>query len=259
MSSIKHRTLLFAAALFATGSLYGMCQEPTSVPQPAPSGLFQIGQMRAAIGQGQSGGRVRLSDVAEREHFFGVGAVAALGGEVTVADSEIRATRVGADGGPEPIPGDLREIAATFLFGASVPDWLRVALDTAVPADAIDSTIENYVKRAGINEAEPVVFQVVGTFRDVRVHVINGACPLHARRAGLTVDERQRPFEATYESITGTIVGVYARGKAGVLTHPGTSTHMHLIYVDSGTGATVTAHVEQVSFGVGCMLMLPRR
>lgn len=252
-------TLLPTAVFIATGSLFGMCQEPKSRPEQASPGFFQIGQMRAAIGQGQSGGRVRLSDVAEREHFFGVGAVAALGGEVTVADSVIRATRVGVVGGPEPIPGNSREITATFLFGASVPSWVRQPLDSAVPADAVDLTIENYVKRAGINEAEPVVFQVVGTFRDVRVHVINGACPLHARRAGLTVDERQRPFEATYESITGTIVGVYARGKAGVLTHPGTSTHMHLIYVDSGTGATVTAHVEQVSFGVGCMLMLPRR
>lgn len=255
---MKHRVLLSTAALFATGSLFGISQEPTSHPQPASSGFFQIGQMREAIGHGQSGGRLRLGDVAQREHFFGVGAVAALGGEVTVADSEVRATRVGANGGPEPIPGDPREIGATFLFGASVPDWLRLDLDTAVPANAVDATIEKHVKQTASDAAGPIVFQVRGTFRDVRVHVINGACPLHARRAGLTLDERQRPFEATYESIAGTIVGVYASGKAGVLTHPGTSTHMHLIYVESGAGATVTAHVEQVGFGPGCVLMLAR-
>jgi alpha-acetolactate decarboxylase len=256
---VKHSSLLSAAALFAMGSQFGMCQEPLSRTQPPSTGFFQIGQVREAIGQGQSGGRIRLGDVAEREHFFGVGAVAALGGEVTVEDSQIRATRVGADGRPEPIPGDQRAIAATFLFGASVTDWLRFPLDDAVPADDCNATIGNYVNRAGIDAAEPTVFRVVGTFRDVRVHVINGACPLHARRAGLTLDERQRPFEATYESISGTIVGVYAKGKAGVLTHPGTSTHMHLIYVEPRTGATVTAHVEQIGFGPGCVLMLPKR
>jgi alpha-acetolactate decarboxylase len=256
---VKHSSLLSAAALFAMGSQFGMCQEPLSRTQPPSTGFFQIGQVREAIGQGQSGGRIRLGDVAEREHFFGVGAVAALGGEVTVEDSQIRATRVGADGRPEPIPGDQRAIAATFLFGASVTDWLRFPLDDAVPADDCNATIGNYVNRAGIDAAEPTVFRVVGTFRDVRVHVINGACPLHARRAGLTLDERQRPFEATYESISGTIVGVYAKGKAGVLTHPGTSTHMHLIYVEPRTGVTVTAHVEQVSFAPGCVLMLAKR
>jgi hypothetical protein len=166
---------------------------------------------------------------------------------------------VGADGRPEAIPGDPREIAATFLFGAPVADWLRFPLDGAVPVNAVDATIGTHVKRAGIDEAEPTVFQVVGTFRDVRVHVINGACPLHARRAGLTLQERQRPFEATYESMSGKIVGVYAKGKAGVLTHPDTSTHMHLIYVEPRAGATVTAHVEQVSFAPGCVLMLAKR
>jgi alpha-acetolactate decarboxylase len=256
---MKHFVPLSVAALFSMGSQFGMCQEPTSRPQPPSAGFFQIGQMREAIGQGQSGGRVRLGDVTERENFFGVGAVAALGGEVTVEDSQIRATRVGVDGGPEPIPGDPREIAATFLFGASVADWLRFPLDDAVPADDVDATIESHVNRAGVDAVEPIVFQVVGTFRGVRVHVINGACPLHARRAGLTLDERQRPFEATYESISGTIVGVYAKGKAGVLTHPGTSTHMHLIYVEPRTEATVTAHVEQVSFAPGCVLMLAKR
>jgi hypothetical protein len=256
---MKHFVPLSVAALFAMGSQFGMCQEPTSRPQPPSAGFFQIGQMREAIGQGQSGGRIRLGDGADREHFFGVGAVAALGGEVTVEDSQIWATRVGVDGGPEPIPGDPRAIAATFLFGASVTDWLRVPLDTGVAANAVDATIGNHLRRAGIDAAEPIVFQVVGTFRDVRVHVINGACPLHARRAGLTLEERQRPFEATYESILGTIVGVYAKGKAGVLTHPGTSTHMHLIYVEPRTGATVTAHVEQISFAPGCVLMLAKR
>jgi hypothetical protein len=182
---VKHSSLLSAAALFAMGSQFGMCQEPLSRTQPPSTGFFQIGQVREAIGQGQSGGRIRLGDVAEREHFFGVGAVAALGGEVTVEDSQIRATRVGADGRPEPIPGDQRAIAATFLFGASVTDWLRFPLDDAVPADDCDATIGNYVNRAGIDAAEPTVFRVVGTFRDVRVHVINGTCPLHARRAGL--------------------------------------------------------------------------
>jgi alpha-acetolactate decarboxylase len=256
---LKYSVLLSAAALFAMGSQFGMCQEPPSRTQPESSGFFQIGQMREAIGQGQSGGRIRLGDVADREHFFGVGAVTALGGEVTVEDSQIRVTRVGADGGPEPIPGDPSEIAATFLFGTSVAEWLRFPLDDAVPADDVDAMIGAHVNRAGIDEAEPMVFQVVGTFRDVRVHVISGACPLHARRAGVTLDEWQRPFEGTYESISGTIVGVYAKGKAGVLTHPGTSTHMHLIYVESEAGATVTAHVEQVSFAPGGVLMLAKR
>jgi hypothetical protein len=68
------------------------------------------------------------------------------------------------------------------------------------------------------------VFTVEGDFSRVRLHVINGACPMHARLKKITLSKEQRPFEAELERVSGTLVGVYAKDAVGKLTHPATST-----------------------------------
>jgi hypothetical protein len=61
--------------------------------------LVQYGSMHEAIGKQEDQGRVRLSEVLARPHFFGVAALAKLAGEVTIQDSVATVTRVGHRGG----------------------------------------------------------------------------------------------------------------------------------------------------------------
>ena len=101
------------------------------------------------------------------------------------------------------------------------------------------------------------MFSLDGEFTRVRLHIINGACPMHARLKKLELSKDRQPFEAQIPRVQGTLLGVYAKDSVGKLTHPGTSTHIHLKYVDESTGATITGHLEQIGLSAGAVLYLP--
>jgi hypothetical protein len=109
----------------------------------------------------------------------------------------------------------------------------------------------------GIDVSKPFMFVVEGEFKDVRLHVINGACPIHARMKKHGIEKRKEPFELEVKTANGTLVGVYAADSAGKLTHPTTRTHTHLIYIDEKTGEHLTGHIEQVGLAKDAILKLP--
>ena len=96
------------------------------------------------------------------------------------------------------------------------------------------------------------------SINDVRLHVINGACPIHARLKKVEIPKAQQPFEAELKKVKGTIVGVFAKDAVARLTHPATSTHVHLLFADPASGEKVTGHVEQIGVRKGAVLRLPK-
>jgi hypothetical protein len=104
---------------------------------------------------------------------------------------------------------------------------------------------------------EPFFFTLEGEFTDVRLHVINGACPVHARMKKIDLPAQSQPFESEQQKMRGRVVGVFAENAVGSLTHPATSTHAHILFEDPNSGKTVTAHLEQVGIGKGATLRLP--
>jgi alpha-acetolactate decarboxylase len=218
--------------------------------------LVRYGDMHETIAQRQDQGRVGLAEIVSRPHFYGVGAAAGLRGEVTIRNSVALVTGVSPDGRPEPVsPADAQ---ATFLVGQSIGEWTRVALTEAVSSERFDAIIATAAATRGVDAAAPFMFVIDGEFTDVRLHVINGACPVHARMKNLTLDSSQRPFELEAKSLSGTLVGVYAADSVGKLTHPATSCHVHLIYEDRETGRRVTGHLERVGLAPGAVLKLPK-
>lgn len=219
--------------------------------------LVQYGTMHEAIGQQQHQGRVALHTLVERPHFFGVAALEELKGEITVFDSDAIVTGVAADGNLEPMGGE--DLQATLLIGAYVPAWSEYRVESAVPAAGFDAMVRDAALRSGVDVSKPFVFTVEGEFSDVRMHVINGACPMHARMKKIEIPKEQTPFEGEYRTIRGRLVGVYASDAVGRLTHPATSTHVHLIFDDGTSGVKSTGHVEQAGLATGAVLKLPTR
>jgi alpha-acetolactate decarboxylase len=217
--------------------------------------LVQYGTMREAIGQKQSQGRVALADLAGKEHFYGVGALEGLKGEVTFMDSQPTVTGVTDDGKLAGMDG--AALQATMLAGASVPAWRERAIETDTPPADFDRVVRDAAVAAGMDAAKPFVFALEGEFTDVRLHVIHGACPMHARMQKIELPKDQRPFEGEYGAIRGKLVGIYAEDAVGKLTHPATSTHVHLVFTDEASGATVTGHVERAGIAHGATLRLP--
>jgi alpha-acetolactate decarboxylase len=219
--------------------------------------IVQYGKMREAIGQQQHQGRVELKKVVERPHFYGVAALAKLAGEATILDSQATVTRVTAQGGLEPAEAPLAE-QATLLVGAYVPNWTEHKAGTNVAPDALEQFLEEAAGQAGIETSRPFVFALEGDFSNLHLHVINGACPMHARLKNITLPKEQQPFEVALDKVAGAVFGVFAKDAVGDLTHPATSTHMHLVFKDEQTGEMITGHVEELGLLQGAVLKLPK-
>lgn len=218
--------------------------------------IVQYGTMREAIGQQQSEGRVQLAGVAAKSHFYGVAALEGLKGEITFIDSSPTVTAVSGDGTLSMVEG--KDLQATMLAGAYVPSWREHALEGDVAAADFDAAVHDAAAKAGMDSSKPFVFTANGEFTDVRLHVIHGACPMHARMQKIELPTEQQPFEGEYATIRGKIVGIYAEDAVGKLTHPATSTHVHLVFKDPASGQTVTGHVERIGLLKGAVLNLPQ-
>jgi len=219
--------------------------------------MVQVGTMHEAIGEQQYQGRVILSDLLKQPHFYGVGAVENLTGEVTILDGVPTVTRVNAEGVPSPVDAALGETKATLLVGAYVPQWTEHALVNAVLPTGLDQFVSETATKAGLDVSKPFMFAIDGVFSNARLHVINGACPMHARLKKIELEKDKKPFETDLAEVRGTILGVFAKDAVGIITHPATSTHMHLQFTAAKSGATVTGHLEQIGLSAGSVLYLP--
>ena len=221
----------------------------------APRELLRVGTMHEAIGNGEDRGRIRLDTLEARQHLYGVGALAGLDGEITLLDSRAVVTRVAEDGSLR--PAGTTDAQATLFLGQVVPAWTGHRVEEAVPPEAVDDAVATAAGEAATGD--PFVFLVEGSFRDVRLHVIHGACPIHARRSGIELPADESPYEGEWDRLEGTLVGVFAENAAGEITHPGTRIHAHLVFRDPETGVHVTGHIEQVGLAAGATIRIPHR
>ena len=103
---------------------------------------------------------------------------------------------------------------------------LGTKVNEDVSDDEFDKKIASAAASAGLNIEEPFPFVVEGDFVDVRLHVINGACPIRARMKKTELPADQQPFEAEMSEVTGKLVGVYRQGCCR-RHHPSSDVHPH--------------------------------
>lgn len=237
--------------LLAAFSLHAADVNPT---QPE---MIQHGKMHEVIGQQQHQGRVVFADLLKRPGFCGVAAVEGLRGEATILDGKLTITTVDAEGKLKPTD-NATDTKAAMLIGAYVNHWAATKLQKETSADDLDKTIQSVAESSGLDPKRAFPFVIEGEFTDVRLHVINGACPIRARMKVTAIPAEIKPFESTLKAVSGTLVGVFAKDAVGNVTHPGTMVHVHLIYTDPQSGRQVTGHVESVGLAPGVTLKLPR-
>ncbi len=143
-----------------------------------------------------------------------------------------------------------------MLAGAFVESWTKRPIDHAIEHDKFDAFILQAATSSGINTENPFVFVIDGEFVNVRLHVINGACPVHARMKAMNIPAKEQPFEKTFERVEGMVVGIFAKDAVGKLTHPATMTHAHLVFKNAETGSLMTAHIERTGVAKGSTLRL---
>jgi alpha-acetolactate decarboxylase len=219
--------------------------------------IVQFGKMHEAIGKKQHHGRVRLKELMKQKHFYAVAALERLEGEITILDGDTLVTSVGPE---RKLRTDVNERAseaqATMLVGAYVPQWNEVAVSRSIRPEEVEEFIVKAAADAGIDTTNPFPFVVEGELTDVRLHVINGACPMHARLNKIELPQEISPVELEHKKVRGTLVGIFAKDAVGNLTHPATSMHTHAIF-GTKRSKRVTGHVERVGISAGSVLRLP--
>ena len=164
-------------------------------------------------------------------------------------------TIVGTNG--EPFSGTDSAAAATMFVGQSIATWKSVSVGEDVSHADFDKTIAQMASAAGLDVSHPFVFVIDGEFLHARLHVINGACPIHARMKRIVIEREKQPFELDRMALSGRAVGIYAADSVGKLTHPATSTHVHLIYSGSDGVTQLTGHIERIGIAKGSEIRFP--
>ncbi|MCA8979502.1 MAG: acetolactate decarboxylase [Planctomycetes bacterium] len=212
--------------------------------------LRSWGELRRVLRGGEVEGRVEL-EAECRPGDFGLGALEGLAGEVLVRDGEAWVSRSAADGTLEPArraqPGE----RATLLVLAQVDEWTEVRLPELDGLAALETAVADEARRAGVDTDRPFVFLLDGTVVDLELHVLNGACPF----AQPPPPPEHMPHRARIQGRTLQLLGIYAQGAEGVLTHHGRASHVHCL----SEGATpVVGHVDELHLAAGARLRLPR-
>ncbi|WP_437730724.1 acetolactate decarboxylase [Sorangium sp. So ce1335] len=256
MRAIQAMLSSLAALALLMSSLAACAPSGEASTQPAPSApaaadVRSFGALRAIMHEGQTGPAVRIGDVVPGPHAFGVGALSALRGEVTVVDDAIWTSYPRDDGTVDVRRAGAEEQAALFVV-ANVARWQEATLDADVPDGQIDARIEALLRERGLDAEGPVPVQVRGSFRDLSWHVIDGR---KLAPGGGHADHVRVSVSGTLPTAEGTLVGFFSKRHHGVFTHMGSNTHFHVVLAER----PLTGHVDGVTLARGARVLFPAR
>lgn len=238
-------TILLCLALAAACATAPRAEPVTASPAAAGPAVESYGALREVMHDGQTGPTVELAAVTARPHAFAVGALSGLRGEVTIVDGSIWL----AVGDAATKTATVEQVAttaeaATLLVVSHVEAWRSVELPAPIADSELDRAVEAAARDAGVDVTKPFAFQLRGT-GTVAWHVLAGT-PAHGdhSRGAVTGVVEQAPVH---------LVGFFATGAAGVYTHMGQHTHLHLV---DETGP-IAGHADRIDLAAGATLLVP--
>jgi len=207
------------------------------------------GGLRMVLREGHSEGRVALVDVIGPDSFA-LGSLAGLAGEITVVDGDVNLAEV--KGGDPALGLRVRGVEegdlATILALSDVPLWTEQKLGMVEDNATLEDMVLEAAKAEGIDVSQPFPFRVEGTAAMIDVHVLNQSCPI-------AQPDGPAPWRFAGSGEPVVLVGFFAENGAGVLTHHGQKTHIHVVLPERNA----SGHVDGIAFGAGARLMLPQQ
>ena len=205
--------------------------------------------MREVLRDARTEGRVLLSEVV-RPGTFGVGVLEGLAAEVTIDDGVLYLSSAVEGRVVRRAPADTDQAALLAL--ATVEDWRVQRLPSIDNMEALEDAIHAAVVAAGLDPSgAPLPVRIQGTLGEFDIHVLDGSCPIANPDGPPPARVTGTGTGAETEAI---LVGFYAEGQGGVLTHHGQRTHLHAIL--STPDGPVTGHVDSIEIQQGARLQI---
>ena len=209
--------------------------------------IEQYGSVQEAM-RGGAPANTGLS-VARRDDRWGLGVLEGAAGELVVADGFVW---LGLGESPERAVtqvGYRSRAKASWLALARVPAWREQAITRDMDLDALGAFAAQLAAEEGWDIEQPIPFWLLGSLTDVELHIVRGACP----HAGEVPPENQ-PFQTTFATAHGTLVGLWAPNAGGELVHHGDKVHIHALLRDP---TTMAAHLDRAVVRAGSVLRVP--
>ncbi len=199
----------------------------------------------------QTGATVQLGALLPNPNLYAVGALADLAGEVTVVGGKAYLSYA-EHGDATRTETMLRtDAAATLLVASEVTAWRDVVIERAIRFEELDQEVAALAAAAGMSLDARFPFLMVGEFRDLQWHVIDG----RRLTAGKTShqDHLGAAARARLDHASATLVGFYSKNDQGIFTHMGSKTHLHCVLGEPLS----TGHVDHVIVPAGTTIQFP--
>lgn len=206
------------------------------------------GALKNIMHKGDLSAKADLKDFENSEHFYALGALENLKGEIQIFDSEPFNTMV-VDSVLS-FDNSFNKKAALLVY-ASVNKWSSISIpDNLVTYEQLERFVEQSAKANKIQIDEPFPFLLEGTLMSFDWHVINW-------KDGDTEHSHDKHISSglngTIENRKVELLGFYSDSHHAIFTHHTTNMHIHVKTVDN----RIAGHVDGLTLGQGMMLKLP--
>ena len=209
--------------------------------------LKYFGALKNIMHQNDIKAKVDLKDFQNELHFYALGALEDLKGEILIIDSQPYISSVENE--------DLRindtfNHKATLFVSANISKWQSFEIPNSLKDDSLEEFIEDIANDNGIDTSKPFPFLINGIARSLDWHVIdwkNGDLDhTHENHinSGLKGTLKNREVE---------ILGFYSNKHHAIFTHHTTNMHMHFKTFDNA----ICGHLDKLVIGSDMKLKIP--
>jgi len=206
------------------------------------------GALKNMMHKGDISAKADLTDFKNAEHFYALGAIENLKGEIQIFDSKSFNTAV-VDG--ELVFDNSFDKKATLFVYASVSKWKSINIpDNVVTYEELEIYIGQTAKKNQINIEEPFPFLLEGVPTSFDWHVINwkDGDMEHSHEKHINSG-----LHGTIEDKEVEMLGFYSDSHHAIFTHHTTNMHIHVKTLDN----KMAGHVDGLTIEKGMVLKLP--
>lgn len=222
--------------------------EQKTTPHSLGYTVEYAGALKNMMHKGDISAKADLSAFNDRQHFYALGAIENLKGEIQIFNSKPFNSIVRGD----TLYFDRSyELKATLVVYASVEKWQSIVIpDNISSYEELESFITQTSLDYGLNNKAPFPFLIEGTIASADWHVIDWP-------AGDTVHTHQKHkssgLNGTVNNRPVQLLGFYSNAHHTIFTHHSTNMHIHIKTEDN----EIAGHLDGLILGKGMILKLP--
>lgn len=188
------------------------------------------------IMSGNMSSTISLDSLTNIDHFYALGAMENLKGEIQIFDSKPSNSSVVNDAIKI---NDSYNVNASLLVYTQVEEWNTFQVNKALTKSELEAKIFELAQANNVDTEKPFPFLIEGTVSSLDWHVINwkDGDMVHSHKK-----HKESGLNGTLSNSEVLILGFYSTKHKAIFTHHTTNMHMHFKTIDN----SLAGHVDDV-------------